>query len=694
MDNRTKVVILGAGCGAMSAAFWLSATEELRNKYKVTVYTQGWRLGGKGASGRNRHQHDRIEEHGLHMMLGFYDTVFYVMRSCYRNMDKNESDAFQKWDEAFGPQRQITLWNQWPPKEKKFAWHPWNVRFPKMPGTPGDEKLSLEVDVSYMNQAIHGVLELLLSEAIQEIKLVMGDAHWWERELESYLETMAQKLIRPIEEEFDFFLQHHQTQILNDLIEFQTWFKDNIGPRAKTGEGLDGDSAIEAYRIYLIVEVGLAGLAGFLSDILPYGEAGYQRINDQEYKDWLKSHKADPEAAESALVMCLYDLAFAYENGNSSDPKYGKAAAGAFVRLLIRMAFTYKDAPLWKMHAGMGDIIFTPLYKVLLKNNVEFKFFHRLTALHTSPDHKDIDKIEFDVQVKINGKHYDPVSRVNFSNGKSWDCWPSEPIWSQIQNGDWLEKQGYNFEDPWTTYHVDTSKLLRKDGDFDLVILAIPPAASESATEELKSSKRWADMIDNTTSVPTQSVQLWLSPDLAGLGWKHGPTVSTTYVHALKSWGEMSQVLLAEPWPPKVEPHSCEYLCGTYQPSLSSPSKGKNAPEYQRGQNEEIGNRSQHWLSAHCQPLWPDVLKRDGSLNPKYVLGQYCRANVAYSELYVQSFPGSISFRLKPGESGFDNLYLAGDWTVTSINGGCAEAAFESGMHAASAITGKPPPEV
>ncbi len=66
--------------------------------------------------------------------------------------------------------------------------------------------------------------------------------------------------------------------------------------------------------------------------------------------------------------------------------------------------------------------------------------------------------------------------------------------------------------------------------------------------------------------------------------------------------------------------------------------------------------------------------------------------NVGYSERYVQSFPGSIRYRLESGKSGFDNLFLAGDWTVTSINGGCAEAAFESGMRAACAITGTPPP--
>ena len=51
----------------MSAAFALTNTEALRQRFEVTIYQYGWRLGGKGASGRNARYGQRIEEHGLHM---------------------------------------------------------------------------------------------------------------------------------------------------------------------------------------------------------------------------------------------------------------------------------------------------------------------------------------------------------------------------------------------------------------------------------------------------------------------------------------------------------------------------------------------------------------------------------------------------------------------------------------------------
>ena len=67
---------------------------------------------------------------------------------------------------------------------------------------------------------------------------------------------------------------------------------------------------------------------------------------------------------------------------------------------------------------------------------------------------------------------------------------------------------------------------------------------------------------------------------------------------------------------------------------------------------------------------------------------QFWRANINPSDRYVQSRPGTSRFRLSPGESGYDNLVLAGDWTDSGFNAGCIEAATISGLLAARAIIG------
>jgi uncharacterized protein with NAD-binding domain and iron-sulfur cluster len=44
---------------------------------------------------------------------------------------------------------------------------------------------------------------------------------------------------------------------------------------------------------------------------------------------------------------------------------------------------------------------------------------------------------------------------------------------------------------------------------------------------------------------------------------------------------------------------------------------------------------------------------------------------------------------LRPDESGYDNLVLAGDWTDCGMNAGCIEAAVMSGLQAANALLGR-----
>jgi uncharacterized protein with NAD-binding domain and iron-sulfur cluster len=77
MSAPIRVAIMGGGCAAMAAAWELSAPRH-RGKYQLDVYQPGWRLGGKGASGRG--PNDRIEEHGLHVWMGFYENAFRMMR--------------------------------------------------------------------------------------------------------------------------------------------------------------------------------------------------------------------------------------------------------------------------------------------------------------------------------------------------------------------------------------------------------------------------------------------------------------------------------------------------------------------------------------------------------------------------------------------------------------------------------------
>ena len=134
-DGRTKVAVLGGGAGGITAAFELTATPELRERFEVTVYQLGWRLGGKGASGRNAAAGNRIEEHGLHVWFGFYDNAFRLMRDAYQELGRPRDAPLATLEDAFKGCDRLVLYDR-----QGDGWHPFSLRHaaelpaPRRPG--------------------------------------------------------------------------------------------------------------------------------------------------------------------------------------------------------------------------------------------------------------------------------------------------------------------------------------------------------------------------------------------------------------------------------------------------------------------------------------------------------------------------------------------------------------------------------
>ena len=85
-----RVAILGGGMAGLATAWRLSEPGWREEIEAITVYQRGWRLGGKGASSRG--VHGRIEEHGLHLWLGYYENAFRLLRECYAELDRPATD--------------------------------------------------------------------------------------------------------------------------------------------------------------------------------------------------------------------------------------------------------------------------------------------------------------------------------------------------------------------------------------------------------------------------------------------------------------------------------------------------------------------------------------------------------------------------------------------------------------------------
>lgn len=255
----------------------------------------------------------------------------------------------------------------------------------------------------------------------------------------------------------------------------------------------------------------------------------------------------------------------------------------------------------------------------------------------------------------------------------------------RLNGGAALAAQGVNFESSWDT--TSTQNVVLHDGtDFDVVVLAVPPEVIKFVAPQLApADPGWQAALVNSASVPTQAFQLWLYPTLNQLGWQYTSSVVTAFAEAFDSWADMTHVLPFEDWSRAAPPRAIAYFCGC----LAVPVVIPPGPDPISGTTAVVQTNAQQWLNSNIAAIWP-ALPPGGVLAPGVLASDFYRANIDLSELYVQTPPGTVQYRLSSSASSFGNLYVAGDWTRTRFSGGCFESAIESGILAAAAICGEP----
>lgn len=660
-----RVAVLGGGLGALTAAFDLTRPE-LEGRFEVTVYQLGWRLGGKGATGRDRKHDDRIQEHGLHMMMGWYDHVFTLMRDCYEEWDPPADYPIRTIDEAFLPQRSAVLSENLAPPSSPPDWHLWDIPFPQLPGEPWDGSRDEEHPAVLLRRLVGWLAEPARLVGV-ELSKPHHRATWTGH-------ALAHEMARDPK-------PHHHESLVREL--------DELWKAAERTVGEDLTSIDRDLReAWILLRLGLAFAKGILFDVLPHGRDGWDKINDVDLKDWLDSHGATtPEVSYSAPVRAFYYLTFAYLNGDTSSYETASVAAGVAAKVMLRIAFTYRNAPFYKMATAMGDTIMTPLYEVLKRRGVAFEFFSRVTDIAPDAGGRTVDTITIDRQATVVDGEYQPLYAV-----KGLHTWPSEPLWAQLENGEELEASGIDFESEWSARSVNTVTLVRGT-HFDSVVLGISLGALPLMAPKLGAANSdWQAMYDGMPTIQTQAAQLWTRPDLEGLGWNKGTYVASAWLQPMASGiADMSQVIPTENYR-DVVPGSVQYVTAPLPQTVGDPY---GDPDYPQQQLAATFKNTDEWLNRAAGRMFPkaagpngfdyDVLFGSGSGQDR-LRSQYFRANVDPSERYVLTLPKTVHLRLDPAESGFDNLFPAGDWVRTSVNGGSAEAAVEGGDLAASAL--------
>lgn len=696
-----RVAIVGGGCAALTAAFELTRAEHM-GRYEVTVYQMGWRLGGKGASGRG--VNGRVEEHGLHLWMGFYENAFRLMRECYAERRAAFPNCrFSDWREAFKPAPDVGVADRVP-----GGWDFWVAHFPPSGGDPGDPASGGPLTVaSYIKQSAILVVELIRSAGAQAGASGRDAQDAQASNGPDALASAISALLRYgqlagaaavlqagelLRQAADLFFPQFVSGLASPVIQLI----DGLAAAARRQLAFLVDGDAELRRVWQVIDLILAILRGSIRFGLALDPRGFDAINDYDWREWLRLNGASGQSLDSGFLRGIYDLVFAFEDGDVHRPRL---AAGVALRGAMRMFFTYRGALFWRMSAGMGDVVFAPLYQVLKRRGVRFKFFHRLRNVGLSPRESGppyVQNLEFDVQARVDGgKEYQPL--VDINNVPSW---PSQPDYSQLVNGGELEREGRAFEGAWEQRRAGARKL-SVGRDFDFVVLGVSVGAlPEVARELIERDARWSDMVRHVKTVPTQAFQVWMRESAADLGWPHPPANLSGYVEPFDTWADMSHLIPEESWKQPVQ--SIAYFCSVLPDGVRDLSV---TSEYHARQRELVRKNAVRFLDAGVTALWPRAAGEGGGFRWELLAAeqsgapqkgsqrfetQFWAANVNPTDRYVQSLPGTIAFRVSPLDMTFDNLTIAGDWTATGLDSGCIESAVMSGMLAAHAISGSP----
>jgi len=303
-EGKQKIAVLGGGAGSLTTVFELTSLPDWQDKYDITVYQLGWRLGGKGASGRGAN--GRIEEHGLHVWMGFYDNAFRVIRAAYQEMGRPPGSPLATWQDAFKKHSFIVIG-----EDIKGKWKTWRLMFPTNNLVPGDggelpsleecaelllgylhtHFLSVQRNATGLSKSPHpdeGIFKRILDDAEQVAAagaMTAGGALL-------FTAHEALKVVRlggkPAEE------------IIKPLDTFLHWLWSMIE------QVLDDDD--ELRRLWIEFDLFVTTVRGLIADGVMFGPNNLDFLDQWDYREWLKKHGATEISYNSGAIRSCFRL--------------------------------------------------------------------------------------------------------------------------------------------------------------------------------------------------------------------------------------------------------------------------------------------------------------------------------------------------------------------------------------------------
>jgi uncharacterized protein with NAD-binding domain and iron-sulfur cluster len=735
--GRKRVAILGAGPAGLAAAFALSRTDALRRRHAVTIYQMGWRAGGKSGTGRAVDKGWRIEQNGSHYLFGCYGNSFALLREAYGILEDHQETGFGAYREQFVPRNFIGARSRC----SDGTWESWFRHFPESPAWP-DRGGKYPAPSHYLFVGFQLVLGLLLGLLIDTdrdpsrsaallIKLFplspfhqgtwAGVVRGWALPMAWIVDGPLWALLRgfcrvpwlllralsppTLPTHARRFALRAAEVVCRGLRRAMAMFDPQPWLQAR---GRRWGAARRFHRARVLMELLATAVLGVLRDRL-WEPGRLESIDGEDFRAWLARQGASDEVCWCPVIKIWYDAVVAYEDGDERAPRISAAVT---VYALFRAIVTYKGAFALQMTHEIGDSFIAPIVKALELHGVEFAFFHRVRDLVAGPDAEAplIDEVVIEEQIPEarRRRHRRFVTMPGGPDASGADVlprevWPNQPVFDG-EDPTCAEGDVGGDDPPLDAYEhapagrgTPVTRVLRRGQHFDEIVFALPAEVARDFTA-LRSQADWVRMDQTVKSVATQSLRLWFRRSLPDLGWRYPHPILSGYTPPYSTWEDNGQNLGHERFAglgAGQEPKAIATLFGPLRSSRAGPMSG---PDRAQAVAEEEGRR---FFDEQLEGLWPALgstpdERYQALVAPPALTGvnrlawQYRRANSGPIEAYVLALPGTLQHRLRPDESGFRNLYVAGEWTRNGLEVGCVEGAVMSGLSAARAICHEP----
>lgn len=547
-EARPKIAIVGGGPAGLSAAYHLA----IQDRFDITVYQLGWRLGGKCATGRDvfaternkGRPTNRIEEHGIHGFTNFYANAFKVVRGCY--VARYPRDWEEKIRQNFIPSSFSRVYDHHGSQ--------WVYRDTFLPtgidGVPWDDQpFPFSED-----QVWEGLSRMISARGSQgrsfvakrTSDLTAGTGKHLTKPRAGILTLIVRPMViwhlRKIRKALEIQDPRRRQKRLKRLRRLAWWAEKALELLHNTGPTwarlpfplrrfqMVAHDAFHQLDFWTAVLNGVSRKGGSESLL----ESDVDAIDKYNYRTWLGRNGCTESTLRTAMVHSIPNILFAYEDGNTT--RRPDLSAATYLGWMIR-SLTGKGPYYWFFKEGTGESLITPIYEGLRSLGVEFEFFHRLSDIESNvpagQNRKPGEAVRLVFQRQaIPTPDWDPLFELDV-NGSKKRVWPNRPDFEHLRPAgskarwspeeDNLEAWDYPHTDP---CHVQSTHLqgmkderahgCNHDGVFDHVVLAVPPKVllkldGLEGFDNWKPGRSW-----RTTA--TIAAQLWLDRDPMHLG--------------------------------------------------------------------------------------------------------------------------------------------------------------------------------